>query len=73
MNIEQFKYEQTPFFKIRKYEIMPLSDEGFNKYTNKESYTHQYLYSLSPARAERIYQTKEKVQEVMLPLILTSE
>jgi hypothetical protein len=55
MNIGNFEYDPNPQLKIRKFHIQTLTDEGFSQYTNKESYTHKYLKSLSPKRVKEIF------------------
>lgn len=58
MNINNFDYEINPRSKIKRYQIHPLSEEGFSQYTNKVSYTHKYLKSLSPSRIDEIFNYK---------------
>ena len=55
MNIGNFEYVEKPKIKIRKFHIQTLTDEGFSQYTNKESYTHKYLKSMSPKRIKEIF------------------
>lgn len=55
MNITNFDYSPQPKYKFRKFGIHPLTDEGFNQYTDKDSYTHKFLKSLSPQRVDKIF------------------
>jgi len=43
MNIDQYKYVSTPYLKLKKYKIYPLSDEGVTDYLGPTSHVHNYL------------------------------
>jgi hypothetical protein len=50
MNITNFQYNQSPFSKIKRYEIHTLTEEGTNNYLKKDSYVHRFLNSLDHER-----------------------
>jgi hypothetical protein len=60
MNVNQFEYNKSPFTKVRKHDIMTLSEKGINKYFNKDSYTARYLARLSPQREKDIFKKCEQ-------------
>lgn len=63
MNVDQFEYNRSPFTKVKKYEVMTLSEKGVNKYFNKESYTYRYLPKLSPQREKDIFRRFDFISE----------
>jgi hypothetical protein len=73
MNINSFDYVDNAKYKNRIYKIQPLSDEGFKHYTNKNSYTHKYLKSLSPSRINEIFNDDSCVQDRTNYEILNNE
>ncbi len=55
MNITNFEYKQSPFSKIKRFEIRPLSENGTDNYMTKDSYVHRYLKSLDHERIDEIF------------------
>ena len=55
MNITNLEYNQTPFSKIKKYEIHTLTEDGTKNYLKKESYVHRFLRSLDHERIKDIF------------------
>lgn len=45
MDLNIYKYRNTPVKKTRQYEVRVLSQEGLNQYIQKESYMHNFLQS----------------------------
>jgi hypothetical protein len=43
LNIDDFSYQNKIHSKVRQFGIQKLSDEGFNQYIEKDSYTHTFL------------------------------
>ncbi len=59
MNINNFDYVDEPYIKMKKFKVHVLSDDGFNKYLDKDSYIHKYLKSLSPRRIKEIFDSND--------------
>lgn len=45
INVDDFEYNSKPHLKSKKFGILTLTDNGFNDYVQKDSYTHVYLYN----------------------------
>jgi len=43
MELKNYDYTNGPYFSSKKYDIHPLSNNGFTQYIGNESYMHQYL------------------------------
>lgn len=43
MELKNYDYTNGPYYSSKKYDIHPLSKNGFNQYIGNESYMHQYL------------------------------
>ena len=63
MNINNFDYTNEPYLKMKKFKIHVLTDDGFNKYLDKDSYIHKYLKSLSPRRIKEIFDNDDHKSE----------
>jgi hypothetical protein len=64
-DIEDFSYFEPNEFKVKKFKIMPLSDNGFKEYIDRDSYTHYYLYGkhlgrYSKENDERLSKTNKR-------------
>ena len=45
INVNDFSYQNKIYTQIKNFGILKLSDQGFNEYIDKDSYTHSYIYN----------------------------
>lgn len=45
---DNYSYNPSKTFKIRKYQVHPLNDEGFSQYISKRSFNHNYVTNKFP-------------------------
>lgn len=61
MKMKSYDYTKRPYSTIQKYDIHPLSKNGFKQYLGNESYIHQYLGNKNPNRIENLQ--KENIEK----------
>ncbi len=50
MELNDFEYLKNSPFKMKKFNILPLTHDGIDLYNTKESYSHKYLNSMRHLR-----------------------
>jgi hypothetical protein len=65
INVNDFSYQNKIYSKSKNFGILKLSDQGFNEYIDKDSYTHTYLYTKHLNKLSNFLNSNEKEPKIV--------